>query len=268
MRDLCWEPVIGAPRDIRRLQERSLRVDAVLRMSTPPAHLSGRTLLPGALLAVLVTCAALLALGVVIVVSPEGPVRLWLDGGGSATNLRPGADGSTAGSGAPSGPVSLLPGGSTTTLGGGVSLASPVAGTDRPGAVQLRANTRVERRAAARTPATTRPNRTAPAATPSPLSPASKPAASSTPAPVSTPAPGSTVVKTRGGPTSPAKADVPKQRVQSRSAPAAAPQSPPSEPQARSAPAPAPEPQPVHQAAPQDTGVGVADGVLRRVPKP
>ena len=216
----------------------------------------------------LVTCAALLALGVVIVVSPDGPVRLWLDGGGSATNLRPGADGSTAGSGAPTGPVSLLPGGSTTTLGGGVGLASPVAGTDRPGAVQLRANTRVERRAAARTPATTRPNRTAPAATPSPLQPASKPAAPSTPAPVSTPAPGSTVVKTRGTPTSPAETEVPKQRVQTQSAPAAAPQSQPSAPEGRSAPAPAPEPQPVHQVAPPDTGVGAADGVLRRVPKP
>ena len=213
----------------------------------------------------LVTCAALLALGVVIVVSPEGPVRLWLDGGGSATNLRPGADGSTAGSGVPSGPASLLPGGSTTTLGSGVNLASPVAGTDRPGAVQLRANTRVERRAAARTPATTRPNRTAPAATPSPLQPASKPSAPSTPAPVSTPAPGSTVVKTRGAPSSPAKADVPKQRVQTQSA---APQSTPSAPEGRSAPAPAPEPQPVHQVAPQDTGVGAVDGVLRRVPKP
>jgi hypothetical protein len=211
-----------------------------------------------------VTCAALLALGVVIAVGPDGPVRLWLDGGGSATNLRPGAEGSA---GAPSGPASLLPGGSTTTLGGGVNLASPVAGTDRPRAVQLRANTRVERRAAGRTPAATRPNRTAPAATPSPLQPASKPAAPSAPAPVSTPAPGSTVVKTRGAPSEPAKADVPKQRVQTQSAPAAA-ESTPSAPEARSAPAPAPDLRPVPQATPQDTGVGAADGVLRRVPKP
>jgi hypothetical protein len=251
-------PVIGAPRDIRRLQERSLRVDAVLRMSTPPAHLSGRTLLPGALLVVLVTCAALFALGVVIAVGPDGPVRLWLDGGGNATNLRPGADGSAGAF--PTGPVSLLPGGSSTGRTGEVTLASPVSTADRPGAVQLRSNTGVQRRAAARTPAATRPNRTAPAATPSPLQSGSRPSASSTPAPVASPAPGSTVVKSRGGPTSPTESEVPKERV----APAASPQSTTSEPEGRSAPAPAPGLRPVQQAAPQDT----ADGVLHRVPNP
>ena len=219
----------------------------------------------------LVTCAALFALGVLIAVGPDGPVRLWLDGGGSATNLRAGADGSTDGSGAfPGGPVSLLLGGSSTAPTGEVTLGSPVARTDRPGAVRLRANTRVERRAAARTPAATSPNRTAPAATPSPLQPpASRPGASATPAPASTPAPGSTVVKTRGRPTSPAKTEVPKQRVEARSAPTVAPQSTSSGPEARSAPAPAPpQLRPVQQAAPQDTGVGAADGVLHRVPPP
>jgi hypothetical protein len=230
-------------------------------MSTPPAHLSGRTLLPGALLAVLVTCAGLFALGVVIAVGPDGPVRLWLDGGGSATNLRPGADGAADGA-FPSGPVSLLPGGSISGPTGEVRLASPGAGTDRRGAVRLRANTRVERRSA-RTPAATSPNRTAPAATPSPLQPASRPStpSSSKPSPVASPAPGSTVVKSRERPTSPTTTEVPKQRV----APAAEPQST-SSPEARSAPAPAP--QPVQQAAPQDTAVGVADGVLHRVPAP
>ena len=54
----------------------------------------GERSFPGALLAVLVTCAALFALAVVIAVGPDGPVRLWLDGGGSSTNLRPGANGS------------------------------------------------------------------------------------------------------------------------------------------------------------------------------
>jgi hypothetical protein len=259
------DPVIGAPRDIRRLQERSLRVDAVLRMSTPPPHLSGRTLLPGVLLAVLVTCAALFALAVVIVVAPDGPVRLWLDGGGSATNLRPGGNADGAGA-FPTGPVSLLPGGASTTLGSGITLASPVARTDRPGAVQLRSNTREQRRAAARTPAASRPNRTAPAATP--LSPGSGPAASSTPAPVATAAPGSTVVKSRGRPTSPTESEVPKQRVAASPAPSSEPRSASSAPEGGSAPAPAPAPAPVQQAAPQDTGVGVADGVLHRVPTP
>ena len=211
----------------------------------------------------LVTCAGLFALGVVIAVGPDGPVRLWLDGGGSATNLRPGADGRADGSAFPGGPVSLLPGGSITGPTGEVTLASPVAGTDRPGAVRLRANTRVERRNA-RTPAATSPNRTAPAATPSPLQPGSRPTSSSTPAPVASPAPGSTVVKSRGRPTSPTTTEVPKQRV----APAAAPQSTNSAPEGRSAPAPAPAPRPVQQTAPQDTGVGVADGVLHRVPTP
>ena len=229
-------------------------------MTTPPAHLSGRTLLPGALLAVLVTCAGLFALAVVIAVGPDGPVRLWLDGGGSSTNLRPGADG--AGGALPSGPASLLPGGSISGRIGEVTLASPVARTARPGAVRLRANTRVERRSA-RTPATTRPNRTAPAATPSPL--VSQPAASSTPAPVAPATPGSTV-KSRSRPASPTTTEVPKQRVAARSTPA--PTSTTSSPEARSAPAPAPEPQRVQPTASQDTGVGVIDGVLHRVPTP
>jgi len=211
---------------------------------------------------VLVTCAALFALGVLIVVGPDGPVRLWLDGGGSATNLRPGAGGSAA---VPPGPVSLLPGGSTTGSTGDVTLAGLVSGSDRPGAVRLRATTRGRRRATARTPAATRRDRTAPAATPTPFQPASRPPAVA-PAPVASPAPGSTVVKSRGRPTSPDQSEVPKQRVQSRSAPAAAPQGERSAPEARSAPAPAPAPQP--QTAPQVTGVGAADGVLHRVPTP
>ena len=253
--------VMGRPLDFRRLQERSLRVDAVLRMTTPPAHLSGRTLLPGALLAVLVTCAGLFALAVVIAVGPDGPVRLWLDGGGSSTNLRPGADGAGGAGALPSGPASLLPGGISART-GEVTLASPIASTDRPGAVQLRATTRVQRRSA-RTPAMTRPNRTAPAATPSPL--VSRPAASATPAPVAPAAPGSTV-KSRSRPTSPTTTEVPKERVAAGSTPA--PTSATSSPGARSAPAPAPEPQRVQPTAPQDTGVGVTDGVLERVPNP
>ena len=215
----------------------------------------------------LVTCAALFALGVLIVVGPDGPVRLWLDGGGSATNLRPGGGGSADGA-LPAGPVSLLPGGSTIGPIGEVTLGGPVAGNDRRGAVRLRANTRGQRRAAVRTPPANRRDTTGPGATPSPLTPAARPPASSTPTAVASPAPGSTVVKSRGRPTSEANTDVPKQRAEARSAPAAAPQSGSSAPEGRSAPAPAPQPQPVHQAAPQDTAVGVADGVLDRVPTP
>ena len=74
-------------------------------MSSPPAHLSHRTLLPGALLALLVTSAALMALAVVIAVGPDGPARLWLDGGGSTVNLQPGGQ-----AGATGGAALSLPG--------------------------------------------------------------------------------------------------------------------------------------------------------------
>jgi hypothetical protein len=265
--------VIGATRDIRKLQERSLRVDAVLRMSTPPEHLSGRTLFPGALLAMLVTAGAFFALAVVIAVGPDGPARLWLDGGGSTVNLKP-RESNTNAVTLPDGPVGLLPGALNTGLVSGVRLGSPIAAAERPGAVQLRANTRVQRRTAARTPAVRRPTTPAPVSTPSPLQPVSQSTAS-TPAPVATsaPAPGSTVVKSRGRGTSPAKPEVPKQRVQKQAASPAPTAAPPASatpgPAPRSsapAPAPAPTLRPVHGGDQPPTGVGAADGVLHRVP--
>ena len=271
--DLCWEPVIGPTRDIRRLQERSLRVDAVVRMSTPPAHLSGKTLLPGALLAVLVTVAALFALAVVIAVGPDGPVRLWLDDGGSAVSLKA-RESSTSPATPPGGPAGLLPGASNGGLVTGVSLSSPVTAADRPGAVQLRANTRAERRTVARTPARTpaarRPRAQAPASTPSPRQPVSQTTATA-PAP---PAPASSVEKTRSRGTAPATTEVPKQRVNTQTA-TPAPTAPPTTgeapgPTPRSVPAPTPAPvtemRPVQGGVQPSAGVVADDGTLHRVP--
>jgi hypothetical protein len=265
--------VIGGTRDIRRLEETSLRVDAVVRMSTPPAHLSGRTLFPGGLLAVLVIVAGLLALGVVIAIGPDGLARLWLDGGGSTVNLKP-REVSSSGAVVPGGPVGLLARAPATRLGDTVTLAGPGARAERPGAVRLRANSRVQRRSAARSPSASRPRPPAPTSTPSPLQSGSQtePTAAR---PVASPAPASSVDKTRGRGTAPAETEVPKQRVdrQAAAAPTPAPATDePSGPTPRSAPTPAPtsapvtEMRPVHAGGQPSTGVGTVDGVLHRVP--
>jgi hypothetical protein len=217
----------------------------------------------------LVTAGALLALAVVIAIGPNGPARLWLDGGGSTVNLKP-RDGTTRAGTLPDGPAGLLPGSPTSGVVSGVSLASPIAAADRPGAVRLRANTRVQRRAAARTPAARRPNTPAPAGTPSPLQPSSQSTAT-TAAPVATPAPASSVVKSRGRGTAPATTEVPKQRVPKSAAspaPTAAPptsESPSPSPRSAATPAPATQMRPVQGGGQPSTGVGAADGVLHRV---
>jgi hypothetical protein len=220
------------------------------------------------LLALLVTTAALFALAVVIAVGPDGPARLWLDGGGSSTTLQAGAaDGAPADAFTlPGGPAGLLAG-ATSALDGEVTLASPVVPAERPGAVQLRSTTRVQRRAA-RTPAGSRPSpspsRPAPAAsTPSPLQPASAPATSA-PAPVSSPAPPSSVVKSRGRGSTPESVSVPKQRVprSASSTPSAAPPAS-SEPAPRAAPAPAP---PMRAVPAPTPAPGTGDSGLTRVP--
>ena len=237
-------------------------------MSTPPEHLSGKTLFPGAFLAILVTGAALLALAVLVAVGPDGPARLWLDGGGSTVTLTQ-RDGTARAGTLPDSPVGLLPGAPGSGLVSGVNLGSPVAATERPGAVQLRANTRVERRTAARTPATRRPSRPAPASTPSPLQPVSQ-ATTTKPAPVAAPAPASTMNKSRGRGTAPSETEVPKQRVPKQAASPAPTAAPPASgtPGAtpRSTPAPAPVLRAVHGGGQPSTGVGAADGVLHRVP--
>jgi hypothetical protein len=254
------------PRVIQNLQDRALRVDTLVKMSNPPEHLSGRTLFPGALLALLVTAGALFALAVVIAVNGDGPAKLWLDGGGSTVNLQAtgGTSAPAGGFGAPSSPVALLTDAPTTGRGAAITLPAPSA-AQRRALVRLRSNAQVRRRAA-RTPAASHPAKPTPAATTTPGQVLSRPAASTTPAPVASPAPGSTVVKSRGRGTSPDKAEVPRQRVRSDATPAPTP-APTSSgtpaPPPRSDSAPATEMRTYH---PQPTtGVGAADGVLTRV---
>ncbi|MEO8688027.1 MAG: hypothetical protein ABI611_07375 [Solirubrobacteraceae bacterium] len=220
----------------------------------------------------LVTVGALFALAVVIAVGPNGPARLWLDGGGNSVSLKPRVS-TTSAATLPGSPVGLLAGAPTSGLAGGVSLASPVTAAQRPGAVQLRANTRVQRRSAARTPSASRPSRPsrpAPASTPTTLQPVSQSTATAR-APVATPAPGSTVVKSRGRGTTPARTEVPKQRVNKEATPAPTPAPGPSAtpgatPRSAATPAPATEMRPVHAGGQPSTGVGAAVGVLQRVP--
>ena len=221
----------------------------------------------------LVTAGALFALAVVIAVGPDGPARLWLDGGGSTVNLKP-RDGTVrAGATLPDGPAGLLPGAATPGLVSGVSLSSPITPAERPGAVQLRSITRVQRRTAARTPAARRPSTPAPASTPSPVQPVSQ-ATATTPAAVATPAPTSRVVKSRGRGSSPARAEVPKQRLPTRvaaPAPAAvAPTSAAPDAGSRSSAPPAPVAalRPVHAGGPPSSGAGAASGELHRAPHP
>ena len=136
--------------------------------------------------------------------------------------------------------------------------------------MRLRANTRVQRRTAARTPAARRPSTPAPAGTPSPLQPVSQTTAAHAVAPVATPAPASTMNKTRGRGTAAGKTAVPKQRVQSsRSARPdrrAAHERDARPDAAVDARAPRPTLRPVQGGGQPSTGVGAADGVLHRVP--
>jgi hypothetical protein len=247
-------------RMLQDLHDRALRVDALVKMSNTPEHLSGRTLFPGAFLALLVTSAALFALAIVIAVKGDGPAALWLDGGGNTVRLqeKAGASGPGGGTVAAS-PVALLIGAPTTGRGSAVTLGTP--GTaQRRGLVRLRSKAEVRRRTA-RTPTATRPAKPAPAATTTPGQVLSRPAASSTPAPAARPAPGSTVVKSHSRETTTSdRASVPTQRVGGAATPAPTP-APVSSGTQVPAPSSAPAPQRTYQ--PQPTGgVGTADGVL------
>jgi hypothetical protein len=221
-------------------------------MSSPPAHLSHRTLLPGALLALLVTSAALMALAVVIAVGPDGPARLWLDGGGSTVDLQPGAQAGAGALSLPGSPAAFLTAAPTAGAKGAVTLAASPRTTAR-----LRGNTRVQRRT--RLPAS--PTRPAPSGT-TPTAPATPPStpAAATPRPATTPAPGSTVVKTRGHAKDTDSTTVAVRRERVAPAAAGGP--------ATLAPAGAPEPvvdkRPAAPPAEPDTGVGE----LRQVPPP
>jgi hypothetical protein len=226
--------------------------------------------LPGALLALLVTFAALFALVVVIAVNRGGPDRLWLGGGDGVVTLqtRTGADGGAGDRnaiGLPASAVSLLPGARSAGLGNTIALGAPAATAARPHrvAAPLRGEARVRRRAG-HPPAAARP---APVATPAPA-PAT-PSASPAAAPIAAPAPASTVVKSHGHGAGQAKGklDVPKQRVKGAK-PAPAPAPPPSAappPPLRAAPAPAPAPVEKHRTQP-GSAPAQDDGGLKRVP--
>jgi hypothetical protein len=224
-------------------------------MSSRPDHLSHRTLFPGALLAILVAAGALFALAVVIAVGPDGPARLWLDGGGSTLNLQSRAGehaGAAGGLTLAGSPVGLLTDAPTAGVKGAVTLAAT------PRTVRLRGATRVQRRSV-RLPAAGRPTQPAPSGT-KPTTLVSTPTATA-PQPVATPAPGSTVVKTRGRPNTPESNPVAvrKQRVSAAGpGPAAV-----ADPAPASTPAPQVAKRPVAPSAPQDAGV-----VLTRVPPP
>jgi hypothetical protein len=250
-------------RMLQDLQDRALRVDALVKMSNTPDHLSGRTLFPGAFLALLVTSAALFALAIVIAVKGDGPVRLWLDGGGNTVRLQENAATSAPGGGpVAASPVALLSGAPTAGRGAPITLASP--GTaQRRGLVHLRSKAEVRRRSSARTPAQTHPRaKPAPAATPAPGQVLSRPATSVTPAPVAGPAPGSTVVKAHSRETTTPRAAVPTRRVSGAATPAPTPAPVSSGTQV---PAPDSAPAPSRTYQPQPTaGVGAADGVLVR----
>jgi len=244
------------------------------RMNGSPRH----TILPGALLALLVTAGAGIALAVVIGVSRDAPDRLWLGGGDGAVSLDGRAGTAVVGAerraSAPAGlplaaPVALLPGARPAGL-AAATLRLPRATGDRAAAgrsrTRLRGSARVRRRADRRAPRRSRPTQSAPA-------PVATPAAATPPA-AGAPAPASTVVRARGRGRSQTKAKVPKQRAgapraarpapNAAPAPAAAPPGPPPRPD-RAAPGPPPDKRPAGRPGPGN-GVGHDDGVLERVP--
>src|SRR5215213_7883145 len=102
-------------------------------MNGPSSHPSRRALLPGALLAMLVTAGALVALAVVAGVNRGGPGRLWLGGSDGAVSLD-GRDGTSVIGGRErrgNGPAALPVAGSPVALlpGAGARLVGPAAAT-------------------------------------------------------------------------------------------------------------------------------------------
>ena len=131
----------------------------VLRMSTPPAHLSGRTLAPGALLAGLVTVGALIA--------PRGRARRRAERPGAAAGSTAAAargslqarDVDPSGAALPGSPVGLPRGHPVRWCSTAVSPSpAPAPRSRAPARRRARAPTpRQQRRTAARTPAARRP---------------------------------------------------------------------------------------------------------------
>src|SRR5215211_3524643 len=85
-------PQTAAGNGVARRTTEATRRGEVGTMIDPSRDPSRHALLPGAPLAVLVTCAALLALAVVAGVRRPGPDRLWLGGGDSSVSLEARSD--------------------------------------------------------------------------------------------------------------------------------------------------------------------------------
>jgi hypothetical protein len=231
--------------------------------------------LPGAVLALLVTCAALVALAIAIDVGGGGPVHRLLGGTDrDVISLLPPHDGA-AGGHAGAAHRAGLPGPVALTLSGAPVRLTPVTLGRRTAAAGgarrtagLRGNARVRRRAGAPravspSPAPVAVSTPAPATTSAPVTSTARPVATATPAPF---------VKTRGRGKAKEKANVPKTRVKARKPgkPAPAPAPAPAGPPPRRPAAPAPlqaAPVEKHPYKPEkDKGVGRDDGVLKRVP--
>ena len=208
-----------------------------------------RVVLPGAVVAISLTAAALLALLLVLALRGDGPLIFGLGDSDGQVRL---PEGETV----PPLPSAALPDGAPTLLlPSGVLVPavdpSPEGGGLR-GDTQVRPGT-VRRRA-------TTPTTPTPAGTPAP--------AGSTPTtttrPVATPAPDPVAVKERGRGTPAPEPTAPAKRVAPR-APAPGVATPESAP---SAPVPTVEMRVTQPPPPADTGVGADDGVLERVPAP
>lgn len=215
--------------------------------------MSVRAILPGGLIAAMLTASAILALLIVLGIRGEGPLAIGLgdaggaarlDGGGSATLGEPGG-----------GPVETAP---VVLPGGGV--AAPSAGT-APGRRGTTARRVVTRDGAGQRRART-PSRRAPAVTPTAptntntntntTSGTTRPTATSTPQPA-------VKVRDRGETSRPVA--VKKQRVSSTPAATPAPV------ELRPVPAPT-APDLERHATPAPTPAATADGTIERVPPP
>lgn len=218
--------------------------------------MSPRAILPGAVIAAMLTAAALLALLVALGIRGEGPFSIGLGDAGGTARL----DGGPATTlGEPGGgPVETAP----VVLPSGGGGAAPAAGTASGGSrtTPLRSAARdpqgADRR---RAQAPSQPSPVSTPSAPTTNTPTSSGGTTTRPTPISTPNP--TAEKVRGRGETPQKVAVKKQRV--ANSPAATPSPVPMRP----VPAPT-APEVVRRSAPTPTPAATGDGVLRRVPPP
>lgn len=211
--------------------------------------LRDRAVLPGALLAMLVTAAAVLALVLALGIRGEGPLSLLLGGADGAARLQ---DGPAA---APPG-VTGDPGvrlGPPTPSAGAPAVVLPAAAGAPAAAPRRRAALRGETRT--RVPARRSPERAPSRSTPAPVG-QSAPSTGTAPKPAATAAP-APAVKVRGHGKPKPTTSVPKARIRTSAPPAPAPRA--ADPVVELRPA-----QPAQPPVPA-TGGGV---VLKRVPGP